>query len=266
MDKKSEMEKVAKVFDIYEFRKTAESIRCLSNDLYKNSKKVNFDKTFEQLQETLEEEFISRGTDPSFRRKLGSALISLMNAATKKNLALVKKQVSDFEPSMQRIMNSYMVIGDIVESLTKNTQITNKQKYYGACFTYLLMVEGVFRELAEYILMLDDIRIGHVRKFSDIETLDIYDLAKQIESKSDISILTKGYSNSLRNAIAHADFRFNNATGKMAFKDVYHGKEKLVGDLTLDEFGEYYLKIDDLYTLISSIWMLGWLVNVYHDC
>jgi hypothetical protein len=266
MDKKSEMVKVAEVFDIYEFRKTAESIRRLSNDLYKNHKKVNFDKTFEQLQETLKEEFISRGTDPSFRRKLGSDMISLIKAAGKKNHVLVKKQVADFEPSMRRIMNSYMVIGDIGESLTKNTQITNKQKYYGACFTYLLMVEGVFRELAEYILMLDDIRTGRVRKFSEIETLSIHDLAKEIESKSDISILSKGYSNNLRNAIAHAHFRFNNATGKMTFKDVYHGKEKLVGDFTLDEFGEYYLKIDDLYTLISSFWMLGWLVNVYHDC
>lgn len=53
----------------------------------------------------------------------------------------------------------------------------------------------------------------------------------------------------------------------MNFKDVHRGVEKDVGDFTLKEFGKNsYLKIDDLYTLISSFWILGKLVEVYHDC
>jgi len=267
MDEKGEMDRVAGVFDLYELQETAKAIRGLSNDLYGVCKKVDFDKAFEQLQGVLERDFISSGsTDPSFRKNLHSALIRLVNSATKANSALVKKQVKDFDTSMQRINNSYGVIGDVVKSLIESKKMTIKQHYYAECFGYLLVVEGVFRELCEYLLMLDDIRMGRSRSFSEIESLPLFELVVNgLKSKADIAVLTDGYDNHLRNAIAHANFKFDETTQKMNFKDEYKGKVTSI-DLEIEEFGEYYLKIDDLYKLISSIWMLGKLVTIYHDC
>jgi hypothetical protein len=267
MDKKGEMESVAGIFDLYELRETAKAIRDLSNDLYVVRKKVDFEKVFEQIQEVLKTDFISSGsTDASFRKNLNSALVGLMNSATKVNSALVKKQVKDFDPSMRRINNSYGVIGDVIKSFLENKNLTMKQHYYAECVGYLLIVEGVLRELCEYILMLDDIRTGKSRSFSQIESLPLFDLVvKEIRSKADISVVADGYCNHLRNAIAHANFTFDETTQKMSFRDEYKGKVISV-DLNMDEFGEYYLKIDDLYRQISSIWMLGKLVMIYQDC
>jgi hypothetical protein len=266
MDKKGETEKVAGIFDLYELLETAKAIRCLSNDLYGVCKSVDFDKAFEQIQGILKAEFISSGnTDPSFRKKLHSALIQLMDSATKANFALVRKQVKNFT-GMQRISNSYDVISDIIGSLVENKKLAIKQHYYAECFGYVLVLEGVFRELCEYILMLDDIRMGSSRNFSEIEKLPFFDLVmKEIRSKADISVLTSGYSNHLRNAIAHANFRFDETTQKMSFKDEYKGKVTSI-DLKIEEFSEYYLEIDDLYRLMSSIWILGKLVTIYQDC
>jgi hypothetical protein len=267
MDKKGEMEKVAGVFDLYELGETAKAIRGLSNDLYVVCKKVDFEKAFGKIQDVLKVEFISSGsTNPSFRKNLHSALIRLANSATKINPALVRKQIKDFDTSMQRINNSYGVIDDIIRSLVENRKLTIKQHYYAECFGYLLIVEGVFRELCEYILMLDDIRMGRSRNFSEIESLPFFDLVvKEIRSNADISIFADGYHNHLRNAIAHANFRFDETTQKMNFKDEYKGKVTSI-NLKIEEFGEYYLKIDDLYRLISSIWILGRLVTIYQDC
>lgn len=127
------------------------------------------------------------------------------------------------------------------------------------------MVEGVLRELCEYILMLDDVRNGLSTSLSEIESLPLFDLVvKEIRSKADIAVLTDGYNNHLRNAIAHANFKFDESTSRMNFKDEYKGKVKSL-DLTIEEFGQYYLKIDDLYRLLSSFWLLGRLVNIYQD-
>lgn len=267
MDKKSEMERVAKVFDEYEMSQTATAIRSLATDLYEKRVSVNFETAHRNIQDVFRQEFISvKDTDPSHKKKLHQAFISLAVSATKRDRSLVEKRVKDLEPTMERILNAYRVIGDVGRSLTENPQLTYEQKYYGACFAYIMIVEGVFRELCEYILMLDDVRTGKARTPSQIENLPMYDLVQEIRSKSDISVLTEGYSNHLRNAIAHANFRFINAA-KMNFKDIYRGREIDVGGFTLEEFGKnYYLKIDDLYTLISSIWMLGGLVLIHQDC
>ena len=268
MDKKSEMERVARIFDEYEIHQTAKAVRSLVTELYVEKVSVDFETAFKKLQELFREEFISGiDTDPSFRKNLHQAFTSLAGSAVRRNRPLVRKVVKDFEPSMERILNSYRVIRDIGRSLTTNPQLKLKQKWFGACFAYVMIVEGVFRELCEYILMLDDIRTGKSRTFSQIEALSMFKLVEEITSKLDISIFTEGYFNRLRNAIAHANFRFNETTGKMNFKDVYQGKVRDVGDFTLEEFGKkFYLKIDDLYTIISSFWMLGKLADVYHDC
>jgi len=266
MDKISEMEKVAGVFDLYGLPKTAKAIRSLSNELYGVCKKIDFEKSFGQLQDVLRTEFISNGgTDAPFRKKLHSALIRLADSATKANGALVKKQIEDFDNSMQRIKNSYGVIGDVAKNFLENKQLTKKQHYYAECFGYLLIVEGVFRELCEYILMLDDICRGCSRSFSDLEALTLSDLVAEIRKKASISVFTDGYDNLLRNAIAHANFRFDETAQTMNFKDEYRGRVRSK-DLKIEEFGDYYLKIDDLYKLISSIWMLGRLVAIYQDC
>jgi hypothetical protein len=263
MDKKGEMEKVAGVFDLYQLPKTAKVIRDLSNDLYVIRKKIDFEKVFEQIQEVLKVEFISNGgTDASFRKKLYSAYIQLVNSAGKADLALVKKQTEDYASSIQRIYNSYGVIGDVSKSFLENKQRTTKQHYYAECFGYLLITEGVFRELCEYIIMLNDISKGRLRSFSQLELLSLADLVKEIRSKMDISVLTHGYDNYLRNAIAHTNFRFDETTQKMTFTNEYKGKATSIA-LKIEEFGEYYLKIDDLYRLVSSIWMLGRLVITY---
>jgi hypothetical protein len=266
MDKKGEMEKVAGVFDLYDLPNTAKTIRGLSNDLYGVCKKIDFEKAFGQIQNVLKMEFISSvSIDASFGEKLHSALIRLVNSATKANGALVKRRIKDFDSSMQRIKNSYGVIGDVASNFLKNEQLTKKQHYYAECFGYMLIVEGVFRELCEYILMLDDISRGRPRNFSEIEVLPLFDLVMAIRSEASISILTDGYDNHLRNAIAHADFRFDETTQEMNFMDEYKGKVRCI-NMKIEEFGEYYLKIDDLYRLISSIWMLGRLVTIYQDC
>ena len=268
MDKKGEMERVARIFDEYGLPQTATIVRSLIENLYGKKASVDFKMAFKEIRNKFREEFIAgRDTDPSFKKSIYQAFETLAVSASRKNRALVEKMVKDFEPSMKRILNSYTVIGDVGKSFTQNPQLTYKQKYYGACFAYVMIVEGVFREICEYILMLDDIRTGKSRTFNQINALSIYDLVQQIRSQSDISILTKGYFNRLRNAIAHANFRLDETTGKMNFKDVHQGVERDVGDFTLEEFGKnYYLKIDDLYTLISSFWILGKLVDVYHDC
>jgi hypothetical protein len=266
MNKTAEMEKVAGVFDLYGLLETAKQIRDLSNQLYGLRKKIDFEKAFRQLQHTLKIDFISNGlTSAFFRRRLHLALIRLMNSATKINGALAKKQIKNFDSSMQRLNNSYDVIRDVTKNFLENKQLTKKQHYYAECFGYLLVVEGVFRELCEYILVLDDIRRRRSRSFSDLECLPLFNLVTEIRSRRDISVLAEGYDNLLRNAIAHANFRFDETAQRMNFRDEYKGRTRSL-DLKIEEFGEYYLKIDDVYRLMSSIWMLGRLVIIHQDC
>ena len=85
----------------------------------------------------------------------------------------------------------------------------------------------------------------------------------EIRSKSNISIVANGYNNHLRNAIAHANFRFDENTQKMNFKDIYEGKTKSLS-LKIERFAQYYFKIDDVYRLMTSFWELLILVIIYN--
>jgi hypothetical protein len=264
MDKKGEMEEVAGVFDFYGLPETAKAIRGLSNDLYVVCIETDFEKALGEIKLIFKTEFISSGSaNASFRSKLHLAYVKLYESANKANNALVEKLFRDFEDSMRRISNSYGVIGDVAKNFLENKNLTIKQKYYAECFTYLLIVEGVFRELCEYILVLDDIRSGHSRSFSEIEELHLSNLVNEIRSKADISVFTEGYKSRLRNAIAHANFRFDENTQEINFKDEYKGKVRTIPPLKIEDFGVFYLKIDDVYRLITSFWELLSLVIIY---
>jgi hypothetical protein len=263
MDKRGEMEQVAGVFDLYKFPKTAEVIRSLSNDLYVTRVKIDFEKALREIRRILKMEFVSSSANASFGRKLYSDLTALENSAFKANATLKGKRLKGFYSSMVRIRNSYDVIGDVASNFMGNEKLTIRQQYYAECFMYLLIVEGVFKELCEYVLMLVDIERGRSRSFSEIERLDLYDLVKEIRSNSDVSIFVEGYGNHLRNSIAHANFRFDENTQEMSFRDEYKGKATPLPSLKIRDFAQYYLKIDDVYRLITSFWEILRLVTIY---
>lgn len=267
MDKKDEMERVARVFDNYELTKTADAIRSLSNELYEKNIQVDFDEAYSRIRDMLRDEFVSKpGTIRSFKENCYRAYTSLLIGAVRKDTPQVKKLFEDFEPSMKRLANSYKIISEVAQGLMGSQQLTHKQRYFGACFGYMIIVESVFKELCEIIFMLDGIRKRRPKNFSKVEAMDIFKLTQKIKSKADLSVLVEGYWNLLRNSIAHANFEYNETTGKMNFKDIYHGKVTDLGDFTLDEFAtKFYLKVDDLYILISSVLMLGRLVDIYQD-
>jgi len=83
----------------------------------------------------------------------------------------------------------------------------------------------------------------------DYETIQEKSL-RHFKSELD-PVFFEGYNNHIRNAIAHARFRFDNAKSRMIFKDIATKcQPEYFEDLSLREFvNKYYDKIDSFCRL-----------------
>lgn len=136
---------------------------------------------------------------------------------------------------------------------------SRKHIYLNLCLMYLILCEGVFRNLGLFVLGLYDIAFPAAPNAEGqnpgLETLG--DRLRQLG----LGAFAAGYDRHVRNAIAHGHFVYSAAGNTMCFRDYDYRR----GRVTFEEawpaerFVRQYAKLDDVYLVVACYLQLCFL-------
>jgi hypothetical protein len=141
-------------------------------------------------------------------------LIGAMTAGPDKFRRLTKELI----PVVNEILETNRLLDDIAGVAEK---LEDRPKFYMLCFYYLILWEGNFRNTRKQLLAMKRLKEG--KHVTITETRNVATEEKLEEEKNLRSIcpdhLQKEHKN-LRNAIAHAHFRYSQEKNEMEFWDI----------------------------------------------
>jgi hypothetical protein len=125
-----------------------------------------------------------------------------------------KIDLQQLDSILQPTKAAQQAVGQTMKSF-QSTGLTNEQRFYGLCFVYLLMVEGVYDQVMRYLLAWSKWPVNIDNVTDKIDRIHD-DLLKM----GNYQVLFDCYKRRVRNSIAHARFSFDSGTSMAAFDDV----------------------------------------------
>lgn len=252
-ERAKELDRVSIQFDNnYPF--TAKWIRKLAQNLL--IPRVTLDevvKDWEDIVQTFRSEFVGSGENSKYREQSYEDLVKIIWEVINKRGTDSSKIFEKVLPALERGNEALANLAEIYLTLVSSKNLSEKGRYYGLCFMYIILTEGVYDENIRILYILKKASTKLDMEYEAIQDKNLWFFKKRLEP-----IFFEGWNNRVRNAIAHARFRFDSATNKMTFKDIANKFEPEYSErLSLREFGNrYYDKIDSLCRLRSYYMLL----------
>lgn len=207
-----------------------------------------FNVLFKNLQTVSELEF---GSTP-YRKKILDYLNQRIRLAMTVRIDQVEAMNKD--PVMVDFvydrMNANRVFTAVNKILLKGSE-TPYEKTIGLSYAYSAIVEGVYKKSIQDCYAWERIGSGTVGEepISSIANTDIGAIIKYYNENSIDKSIFEGYSNTIRNSVAHFTMYYNENTNKMTYKDRKSGKE-----ITIDreELYQFYTKVWDVYFMVLA--------------
>jgi hypothetical protein len=131
-------------------------------------------------------------------------------------------------------------------------------------FVYLITLEGVFDQSVRAIFALSEYVQGRQATFPTPHSMSLSDLKDQLSRSQAVlssDTLFEGYSNHIRNAIAHTYFSYDQQRDRMVLEDHEPRSGALsFGPIQLsrsDFLNDYYGKLEAVNTYLSFLFGLG---------
>lgn len=243
-----ELDRLSEKFVGGGFPLTGGWIRRLSKNLL--LPKVTYGEALEDwkdIEQTFKNEFVGGDENWKYRERCYNALRKIIfEMIEARGVRASSETFEKILPALESGNEALSNLAEIYLTLVASKRLSEKRRYYGLCFMYLISIEGLYDE---------NIRILYIfRKAAEGVDVD-YELIQEKKlwfTKSELEpVFFEGYNNRIRNAIAHARFRFDDTKNKMIFKDIATKHQpKYSRELSLIEFGvKYYGKIDSFCRL-----------------
>lgn len=247
-ERAEELNKISEKFHKGRFPTTARWIRKLSKTIQLS--KVTIEEVVEDLkdiEQTFRVEFVGSDENTGYRERcfdeFRSIVLRIIDEEGPKELFKALERV---HPALRSGGQALQNLAEIYSALVASKNLSEKRRYYGLCFMYLISVEGLYDEDMRTLHILKKAGEGVSINYREIQQKPLWFFKKELEP-----VFFEGYNNRIRNAIAHARFRFDNEKNKMIFKDT--GKKnqpEYEVSLSLKEFHtKYYEKIDSFFRL-----------------
>jgi len=136
---------------------------------------------------------------------------------------------------------------------------STKHVYLNLCLMYLVLCEGVFRNLGLFVLGLHDI-IYPAGPNADGHNLGLETLADRLRQLR-LGAFAAGYDRHVRNAIAHGHFVYSAASNTMRFRDYDYRRGRVTFEEVwpFERFVRQYAKLDDVYLIVACYLQLSFL-------
>ncbi len=159
-------------------------------------------------------------------------------------------------PNLELRRRAEMGLGRLVNLLRNNND--PEVLYLQTCLIYLLALEGVFDQTLRTLFFLAKLADGTPIKYANAHSIKLTTLQREFNKLLIISNpapLFKGYSNNLRNSIAHTYLTYEPRMQIMAFEDHDPNTGRLTWGpvvMTYPQFkDDYYGKVEDVNVYLS---------------
>lgn len=246
-ERSRELERVSTVF-LREFPLTASWIRRLSEDFL--LPKATVDEILEDwkdTKQTFKNEFIGSDENWKYRDRCYVALEkTIIDMVKAKGVQASRKTFDKILPALQAGNQALSNLNEIALTLVAPQSLSGKSRYYGLCFMYLISIEGLYDENIRILYIFRMATNGVDIDYEAIREKDLWSFKSELDP-----VFFEGYNNRIRNAIAHARFRFDDTKSRMIFQDKATKRQpEYSEELSFREFGiKYYGKIDSFCRL-----------------
>jgi hypothetical protein len=195
--------------------------------------------------------------DPEHHRALLDGMDRLVQGASAKPDTLAEF-LQQMHPLLVATGESHGNTRELYRSFVAPGSST-KHVYLNLCLMYLILCEGVFRNLGLFVLGLHDIVCpagpNGGGQNPSLETLG--DRLRQVG----LGAFAAGYDRHVRNAIAHGHFVYSAGGNTMRFRDYDYRRGKVTFEEVwpFEKFVRQYAKLDDVYLLVGcylQLWFL----------
>jgi len=255
----NEFIRMANLFEEKRYYETANQILNLAETLKEKQVPKDFLKKLDLLFETFQGEFVdSLIVGQNYRKRCFEEIKGIVFKAIGRMGPDFAKSILTIYPLFQRLNYAKRITGDIAEELG-NKRIRNQNVvFHLRCYAYLILVEGIFDELARILYFLSVVSKNNVPDLANLERMTIWKILRELKTKP-VFLERWGEKKHIRNSIGHVriDYDFRSSPSVIHFIDVNEKKGIITYDrnLTMRKFVEIALELEEsveafIYTFI----------------
>lgn len=253
----NDITKMAELFKDRGYPKTSQEIlgyaKILKGD--KPSTRKEFFKKWFPLFDVFEDEFIGMiGFGQEYRKRCFRNVKDIVLRVISKNYSIFSQMLWEIFGLIKRLKRGKEITGNIAEWTIPKRIPDRKLRVTLFCHAYLIIVEGLFDELARilyfFIKANQGIRLTHI----DLMKVTVWRILREIQPRP---AFLERYSakRSIRNAIAHARSFYNPSTNEIRFVDISPrtGKTKYDKTMPVKDFAEILMELEVTVDAFYSI-------------
>lgn len=238
---------LANLFKVKGHLQTSKEI--LSFVRIQHSKKIpsDFLKKLDQLFTICEGEFAATTTmGQTYRKMCFQEIKDIIFSAISRTYPKYGQHMLTIYPFVKRLRHGREITGTIADGMDPKKIKDKNLRAYLACFAHLIIVEGLFDELARILYFFVELTKGNTVSVSDLEKTNVWKIQRKIKP-TPIFLRKWREKKYIRNAIGHAQFYFNPMTNTIRFVNIKEKTGKVTYDKTLSfsQFAELAMELED---------------------
>lgn len=241
---------MADVFRSRGYVKTAKEAENFGNILLESKFPADIASKFNKLINIFADEFndsLTQGKD--YRVRVFEEIEEIIVGAADRTYPKFFSAYSEISPILLAIKDGRTTIGDIADEIVSIAKSNRKIMFLLCCYSYLIMVEGVFDEISRALYFFSKLTVSHVPKASSILRKDVNEILKEFRV---LPVFLENWEEKkhIRNAIAHATTFFDSEKDEVRFVDAPSHYETTK---SLNDFLLVVLEFDDIAESFSII-------------
>lgn len=207
----------------------------------------DFLKKLDQLFTICEGEFSATTTiGQTYRTTCFQEIKDIIFSAISRTYPKYGQHMLTIYPFVKRLRQGREITGTIADGMDPKKIKDKNLRAYLACFAHLIIVEGLFDELARILYFFVELTKGSTVSVSDLEKINVWTIQRRIKP-TPIFLRKWKEKKYIRNAIGHAQFYFNPTTNHIRFVNIQEKTGKVTYDKTLSfsKFAELAMELED---------------------
>ena len=263
----ADVNRLATLFHEKGYQQTSKEIRGLAKILREKQVPTDFLKRLDSLFYLFQKEFTTAlpvGQD--YRNRIFREIKeTVLKAIRRMGVAPYGQSLLVIYPLLRRLAHARKITGEIGETLREKKISDKNVIFHLYCYSYLLIVEGMYPELARMLYFLRIITKNSIPRAQELETMTTWDILNKIKP-TPVFLKTWREKKHIRNAIGHAKAYYNSVSDEIHFVDTRilrdkKTKIKIVKTtydkiLSMNEFAEKALELEDSVMAFSYTFLL----------
>ena len=242
-----DIQKMSELFKEKRYTKTAREILTFAEILKGNKVPTDFLEKLDSLFDLFHKDFVENfPVGQKYRQKCFKEIRGVIFGAVVSTYPKFNQVVLSLYPFIQRLNHGRKILGSIADWMTPKKIKDKNLRVHLLCYSYLLIVEGLFDELARILYYFEEVSTGSTPSVRDLQKITVWDILKAVKPPPTF-LQNWDEKKHIRNAIGHARAFYDAANNEIRFVDIFEKEAKITYDETISikRFGEITMEMED---------------------